>query len=174
MQQAATDRCNDMDMQLAYERVSEHIGRTYRIDIDEIREIDFLRFANAVGGDLSVTMDSDSAAMGLATITAPPLYLTAVSHWGWGPPETDLRSDGTSSEQLAEVPLEGLRLMGGGQSLQFYQPVVAGTSITIETRVNDVQLKNGRSGQLLLIEVERMFLSDGKPVVRCIETFIGR
>ena len=163
-----------MDMQMAYERVSEHIGRTYRFDIGEIREIDFLRFAGAIGFGLPVTMASASAVIGLAAIAAPPLYLTSVSNWGWGPPESDLRSDGTSSEQLAEVPIEGLRLMGGGQSLEFYQPVVAGTRVALDTRVNDVQLKDGRSGQLLLIEVERVFLSDGKPVVRCIETFIGR
>ena len=164
-----------MDMQLAYDRVCQHVGRTYRLDIGTIREIDLQRFSAAVGDESPDTMDSGAAtAMGLAAILAPPLYLSAVSGWGWGPPESELRSDGTSSDQLAGVPVDGLRLMGGGQSLEFYRPVVAGTKVVQETRVNDVQLKNGRSGQLLLIEVERLFLSDGEPVVRCIETFIGR
>lgn len=164
-----------MDVHAAYEAVREHVGRSYRRELGELNERDLKRFAVAVGDDLQLTMDSDAAAeAGFPAVVAPPLYLSAVMGWDPGPSESDLRADGAAREQLAGVPVEGLRLMGAGQSLEFYGPVTAGTSVVQETRVDDVQLKEGRSGSFVLIRLERLFLSDGEPLVRCVETFIGR
>lgn len=154
-----------MDIDEAYLKVREHVGRTYREELGEIREIDIQRFAGAIGDEVVAAMDPH---------VAPPLYLSAVSGWDWGPPQSELRVDGTWAEQLAGVPTQGLRLMGGGQSLEFFEPVVAGTPMVEQTRVMDVRLKSGKTGKLLLIDVERIFISGGRPVVRCVERYIGR
>ena len=164
-----------MDLTNMYEVVRQHVGRTYRVDAGELRSIDFQRFAVAVGDELATTMDADAAvAAGLDGVIAPPLFLSSVSGWGWGPSTCELRADGTSGEQLAHLPTDGLRLMGAGQSLEFLRPVVAGEKLVIETRVQDATLKEGKSGRLLIVEVERDFICDGEVAVRCTEKFIGR
>jgi acyl dehydratase len=164
-----------MDVQAIYKAVRKHVGRSFQRDIGQLRSMDMQRFAVAVGDDLPITMNVLVAAeAGLPDVVAPPLFLSAVMGWDAGPAESGLLADGVPPGGLADLPVGGLRLMGGGQSLEFLQPVVAGTRIVQETRVKDVQLKEGRSGPLLLIQVERLFFGDGELLLRCVETFIGR
>ena len=164
-----------MDVQAIYEAMRKHIGRSSQRDIGQLRSIDMQRFAVAVGDELPVTMSAAvAAAAGLPDVAAPPLFLSTVMGWDAGPPESGLLADGVIPGGLADLPVGGLRLMGGGQSLEFLQPVVAGTPIVVETRVKDVQLKGGRSGPLILIQIERLFFGDGELLQRCVETFIGR
>src|SRR3984957_2485744 len=164
-----------MSVQTIYEDLRKHVGRSSRHDLGRMRPIDLQRFAVAVGDDLPITMDAEvAAAAGLPDIAAPPLFLSAVMGWEAGPSESELLADGVPPDGLANLPVGGLRLMGGGQSLQFFHPVVAGMQIVQETLIKDVQLKEGRSGHLMLIQVERSFLCEDALVMRCVETFIGR
>lgn len=164
-----------MELMDAYEAVRSHVGRSYRRDLGELLARDLQRFAVAVGDDLPLTMDpAVAAAAGLPGIAAPPLFLSAVMGWADGPRESELLADGAAPDGLADLPVAGLRLMGGGQALEFYRPAVAGTRIVQETRISDVQIKSGSSGRLLLMQVERTFLGDGDLLARCVETFIGR
>src|ERR1700726_3924779 len=164
-----------MDVQAIYEAVRKHVGRSFRRDLGPMRSIDMQRFAVAVGDDLPITMVAAvAAAAGLPDVAAPPLFLSSVMGWDAGPPESGLLADGVPPGGLADLPVGGLRLMGGGQSLEFLQPVVAGMRVVQETLVKDVRLKEGRSGQLMLIQIERSFFGDGQLLLRCVETFIGR
>jgi acyl dehydratase len=164
-----------MDVQAIYEAVRMHVGRSFRRDLGPMRATDMQRFAVAVGDDLPITMDAAvAAAAGLPDVAAPPLFLSSVMGWEAGPPELGLLADGVPPGGLADLPVGGLRLMGGGQYLEFSQPVVAGTRIAQETRIKDVRLKEGRSGYLIIIQVERSFFGEGQLLLRCVETFIGR
>jgi acyl dehydratase len=164
-----------MSVQTIYEDVRKHVGRSFRHDLGRLSAIALQRFAVAVGDDLPITMNSEvAAAAGLRDIAAPPLFLSSVMGWEAGPAESELLADGVPPGGLANLPVGGLRLMGGGQSLEFFQPVVAGTEIVQETLIKDVQLEEGRSGHLVLIQVERSFFSEGVLLMRCVETFIGR
>ena len=164
------DKCNAI-----YEAIRKQVGLSSRRDIGQLRSIDMQRFAVAVGDDLPITMNAAvAAAAGLPDVAAPPLFLSTVMGWDSGPSESQLLADGVAPGGLADLPFGGLRVMGGGQSLEFFHPVVAGTRIVVETRIKDVQLKEGRSGPLILIQVERMFFGDGERLLRCVETFIGR
>lgn len=169
----ATEMTN-IDIKAVYEVLSRHVGHTYQRDLGEIRAMDLQRFAVAVSENLPITVEPTAAAVGLSAIAAPPLFLSAVLGWEAGPAETALLPDGTPPAGVADLPVEGLRLMGGGQSLEFFHPVVAGIRVVQETHITDIKLKEGRSGHLLLIQVERLFLSNGQPLIRCVETFIGR
>lgn len=65
--------------------------------------------------------------------------------------------------------------MGAGQDLEFHHPVRAGVSVVVHTSLDDVQLKHGRSGSLLLLRIRRRFTDeDGTPLVTCHESFIAR
>ncbi len=164
----ATVRC-------IYDAVRTHVGRSFETDLGAMCAVDMQRFALTVGDNLPITMNRAVAAeAGLADIAAPPLFLSTVMVWDAGPPEAELLADGVPPGGLADLPVGGLRLMGGGQSLEFMRPVVAGMHVVQKTCVKNVTLKEGRSGPIILIQVERVFFGDGQPLQRCVETFIGR
>lgn len=156
-----------MDVREAYETARAQLRRTCRRELGEMRELDFRRFAIAVGDPLPPPADG-------AAVFAPPLYLSAVLGWHEGPDEKRLRPDGADSEVLPAVDLGSLRLMGVGQSLELYEPVLNGARVVEEISIDDVQLKEGESGSFILISLKRLFSSGGRPLVRCIETFVGR
>ena len=65
--------------------------------------------------------------------------------------------------------------MGAGQDLEFHEPPRVGSDVTLETTISDVQLKHGRSGDLLFIHLTRHYTdADGTLLTTCRETFIAR
>ena len=104
-----------------------------------------------------------------------PLFLSSVMGWKAGPDEGDLYPDGTAHGFVPGVPLSDVRLMGAGQDLEFHEPPQVGADVTLETTVSDVQLKQGRSGDLLFIHLTRRYsTADGTLLTTCRETFIAR
>jgi acyl dehydratase len=159
-----------------YEQVKAQLGKTRRIPIGVINRRDFERFAVAVDDPNPLFFDDACArAHGYSGAIAPPLYLSSVLGWESGPPQDSLRPDGTPSNDAMAVPTGGLRLMGGGQELEFHRPITAATEVVIEFSVSNVELKQGRSGPLLVVQLQKKFLtSDGAPLVTCRENFIAR
>ena len=69
----------------------------------------------------------------------------------------------------------GLRTLGGGQSLQFHADALAGVDLAVEAEIKDARTKEGRSGELLIVEVERRFLTaEGELLITCDETRLLR
>lgn len=165
-----------VDLRAAYERALPHVGRTQSVPLGRLGPRDVQRFAVAVGDRSPVYFDEQAAReAGHPGLPVPPVQLSAVLGWHAGPPEDELLDDGNATEPLGDVPLDGLRLMGGGQALRFLEPVVCGVELTMEVVVEDLQLKEGRSGQLLLLTVLRRYLDDqDRLLVECRETFIAR
>lgn len=159
-----------------YEKVKARIGKTERIKLGTIRERDFQRFAVAAGNLNPLFFDEAAAkAAGYSSIIAPPLFLSSVMGWEPGPPQEALRSDGTAGQEVAALPVEGLRLMGGGQDLEFHHPVTDGMQVTMELGPEGVELKEGRSGQFLVIRLTRRYRDQNKRLlVTCRESFIAR
>ena len=159
-----------------YEKVKLRIGKTERVKLGTIRERDFQRFAIAAGNRDPLFFDGAAAkAAGYPAIIAPPLYLSSVMGWEAGPPEEALRSDGTGGQEAAGLPVEGLRLMGGGQDREFHPPVTDGMEVTMELGPESVELKDGRSGQFLVIKLTRRYRDQSERLlVTCRETFIAR
>ena len=164
------------NLQRVYEKAKEYVGYSQTISLGVLTPRDLQRFAMAVG-DLAPEYADEQAAQaaGYSGQVAPPLYLSAVLGWHAGPAERHLLPDGSATEALGSVPLADLRLMGGGQALRFFEPVLAGTEITMELVVENLELRQGRSGPLLLLVVLRRYLDDlGCLLVECRETFIAR
>ena len=103
-----------------------------------------------------------------------PLFLSSVMGWHAGPDESDLYPDGTAHGFVPGVPLSDVRLMGAGQDLEFHEPPEVGADVTLETTVTDVELKKGRSGDLLFHLTRRYTTADGTLLTTCRETFIAR
>lgn len=153
-----------MDWDAVYQELTEHVGRTSTRSLGRVSALQFQRFAVAAG-------DPE----GFSAAVAPPLFLSSVMGWGAGPAEGDLRADGLGPGETESLPLEGLRIMGAGQALEFFRPVVDGCEVTEEVSLEDVQLKEGRSGMLLVYRLlHRYYDQDGQELLQCREHFIGR
>jgi len=137
---------------------------------------DIARFAVASGDPSAIyRSETEARAAGYEGIPCPPLLLTSVLEWGAGPALGELRADGTGVGREGWLPLEGLRLMGGGQDLDLHRPLLADTGFVAEPVLTGVERKQGGSGDLILLTIETGFRTvAGEPLVTCRETLIAR
>lgn len=150
-----------------YENTRNLVGRVHPRDLGRIERRDLERFAAATG--------TEAGGAGDGPLVAHPLYLTAVLGWGSGPANGDLRPDGTEVLDIDAIPLSGLRLMGGGQDLELHADVTEGMTVRSEFSLEGVEVKEGRSGPLLLLHVLRQYWDDqGTLLVTCRETLMAR
>ena len=159
-----------------HEGLQRYVGGKERVPLGVVRAKDFQRFAVASGDPNPIFFDDEVARRhGKPGVLAPPLYLSSVMGWGVGPPEESLRPDGSAGDDAASLPLEGLRLMGAGQDLEFFEPVTDGAEVVMERIVEAVDLKEGKSGALILVRLTKRYLgADDRLLLVCRETFIGR
>lgn len=159
-----------------YEQIKGQIGKTRTVPIGIISRRDFERFAMAVDDRNPLYFDEAFAREhGYPGAIAPPTYLSAVLGWESGPPESALRTDGTPHNDAMAVPIRGLRVMGGGQELEFHQPIVADMDLVMEFGISGAELKQGKSGPLIVIQIEKRYLTtSGVLVLVCRENAIAR
>jgi acyl dehydratase len=163
-------------MQAALDQLHGQIGRPTRDEIGPVAPIWARRFALASGETDPVFFDdAAAAAAGYAGTPLPPLLLSSTRSWTPGPDRDDLGEDGMVLTDVGYPAGSGLRTLGGGQSLQFHADALAGVDLAVEAEIKDVRTKEGRSGELLIVEVERRFLTaDGELLITCDETRLLR
>jgi acyl dehydratase len=137
---------------------------------------DIARYAVASGETSAIYVDEEAARdAGYAGIPCPPVMLSSVIEWGAGPDLRQLRPDGTGVGRESWLPLEGLRLMGGGQDLDFHEPVLAGADFVGRPTLESVEIKTGASGLLVLMVITTVFQdTSGVRLLTCRETLIAR
>jgi acyl dehydratase len=123
------------------------------------------RFAAAVRDLNPLYFDDEVArAHGYKGVIAPPMFLP---HVKLGVAHLDrLDKDGI---QLGgggfAVPLRVERRMAGGEEYEFLEPLYPGDEITAETRIRDIQEKQGRSGRFVLVTQETIYTNQEGVVV---------
>lgn len=165
-----------VSFEVAYEQARQLLGQVHRHYLGRIHRKDFQRFAVAVD-DLNENYLNEVPAVreGRPGPVAPPLYLSSVMGWGFGPLMAELRRDGTVRREYLELPLDGFRLMGGGQDVEFLSDIVDGDEIFVDVSLEEVDLREGRSGSLLILKMRSHYSeADGRKLVTCRETFIAR
>ncbi|MGR6520335.1 FAS1-like dehydratase domain-containing protein (plasmid) [Rhodococcus erythropolis] len=140
------------------------IGTAARIDLGVVGLRDLDRYDIAVAG---------SAAGDIAGLSRP-LYLSSVLGWRAGPDERDLLPDGNAADSFSGFDVKGLRLMAGGQNLMFHRDLQPGAAVTVEVTLTKAEVKETKSGQLLVLEVLRKFSDAEGLLTECRETFLGR
>jgi len=132
------------------------------------------RFAAAVGDLNPLYFDDDAAkAQGYKGVIAPPMFLPQVLQ---GVTQLEaLREDGVPIEGGSDVPVKAERLMAGGEEYEFLDTLYPGDAITAETRIQNVEEKQGRSGRFVLITRETLYTNqDGTLVARGRFSLIAR
>lgn len=159
-----------------YEAMKRHVGHQDEIAIGAIHRREFQRFAVAAGDRNPLYFDEAAArAAGYAGLVVPPLFLSAVMGWGAGPEEVALREDGLAESDAFLIPMRGLRVMGGGQEVEWHAPVLEGVQVTLRRELEEVRWREGRSGPLVLLVVVRRYVdAQGALLVSCRETFMVR
>lgn len=161
-----------LDWQAVHETISSRIGLVITRNLGEVNTMQAQRFAVAAGETDSRYFHRDA---GSESVAIHPLFLSAVQGWEAGPFEVDLHADGSGPAEIADLPVEGLRLMGAGQSLEFLHPVRSGDCLILELTVEAVELKHGKSGDFIIIQfLRRYFDDDHVELVRCRESLIAR
>ena len=165
-----------MTIDAAFEAAKLKVGEVSRQEFGRISRKEFQRFAVAVD-DLNPLYFSDEVAnkVNRTGVVAPPLFLTSVMGWRSGPPNEQLKGDGTEGSETGGLSLGGLRLMGGGQDIEFHQEVRDNVEVISEASLDSVELKEGSSGRFLIIKIlRRYFDRAGFELLTCRETFIAR
>lgn len=131
------------------------------------------RYALAVGDENPVYFDEGAAqAAGHRTIIAPPTFIT---HAIVRPRAlAELRVDGLWDEP-SRVRLDVERIMFGGEEWDFVEPVCVGDTITAETRLADLDQKEGSKGPFVRVVRETTFINQtGAVVARSRQVGIAR
>ena len=134
------------------------------------------RYALAIGATDPCHTDAAAArSAGYADVVAPPNLLAAMVEWGIGTPESQLQTDGTPPH--GDMPVGegdlGLRVMGAGEEMELVSPVLAGTEIMLETRLEAVTPKRTRSGDCMFVTTANIFMAaDGTVLNRNRRTIV--
>ena len=100
----------------------------YEVGREKIRE-----YANVVGETNPVHHDAEAArAAGFRNVVAPPMFCVVYSAGAMGPAILD-----------PEVGINLMLMVHGSQQFEWFEPVVAGDTVTTRVEVKDAYEKNG-------------------------------
>lgn len=83
-------------------------------------------------------------------------------------PFADLRPDGTPARDGVIPEIDLPRRMYAGETTEFLRPVRIGDEVTQTTSLGSVVKKNGSSGRLMFVDVEREYVVDGDAAIRSV------
>lgn len=130
------------------------------------------RFAQAIMDADSLYFDAAEATISrYGGLVAPPLYPVHAFRRPPGTPDpldamaANHDADGTQGSigvgfGLPDVPMPYRRLLNGGNEIEFLRNLRVGERVVAEPRYADVVLKQGKSGNLLLVVVETRFSTE--------------
>lgn len=152
-------------------RIGSEIGRA---DGRVVRQ-EFQRWAAAVKDRNPLYFDADFArAHGYRDVVMPPMYIGSVTA---GVADLDeLRPDGIPGRGPGDVSLPKCpRIMGGGESIKFHEPVYDGDMLTSVRVIENIEEKHGRSGPFVLVTTRTTYIrQDGTTVAEAVTSTIAR
>lgn len=83
-------------------------------------------------------------------------------------PLADLREDGTPARDGVIPEIDLPRRMYAGETTEFLRPIRIGDEITQTTRLGRVVEKDGASGRLMFVDIEREFAVSGQIAIRSV------
>lgn len=80
----------------------------------------------------------------------------------------DLRADGTPARDGVIPEIDLPRRMYAGETTEFLRPISLGDDVTQTTSLGNVVEKNGSSGRLMFVDVEREYAVSGEVAIRSV------
>jgi acyl dehydratase len=153
-----------------------HIGQETLEALGELTALTIRRYARAIEDGNPLYHDAEHArAHGHPDIVAPPNMLPSIVDWTEGGRQADLRQDGTEGESVLGIPHSGVRIMGGGEDMEFHAPAVAGDHILLRTRLEDVQERETRTGRMVVLRYRNTYETpDGRRLMTCMRSILLR
>jgi acyl dehydratase len=153
-----------------------HIGDTSPSVSGTITHLMAQRYARAIGETNPLYVDREFArSRGYADVLVPPNFLPSYMDWTDGGDAGELRLDGTPPGEMEWIPLEGVRLMGGGEEMVFHEPLVAGTEVVLTSSLDDVSGRESKSGLMLILRIRNSYTTtEGAPIMTATRTVLGR
>lgn len=158
------------------EQVRSCIGDKSPVVRGTITPLMSARYARAIGETNPLYLDADHArSRGFDNVVVPPNFLPSYLDWTDGGDEAELRPDGTPTEEMEWIPLEGVRLMGGGEEMVFHRQLVAGAEVVLHSSLDDVTSRESRTGLMLILKIRNRYeTAEGSPILTSIRTVLGR
>jgi hypothetical protein len=124
---------------------------------------DVAKFACAIGAMDQSYHDTRVAEGGGPAVVAPrAFYMSLGTMRGKLLPSAGFSADGMPAEER----LAGSRLVVGGSTSRFFGDILVGDRVRVDQEVKNVTERQGRSGALVLVELERRYTrADGTPLV---------
>lgn len=160
-----------MDTQANYDRYKgmegDAVVAPMPLERDTLR-----RFAQAIiDSDPNYFDAKQAAASKFGALVAPPLYPVHAFRRPAGTPDPldalteNHDADGTQGSMgvgygLPAIDMPYRRLLNGGNEIEFYRALKVGEIAVARPRYVDVTLKQGKSGNLLLVTIETRFTTE--------------
>ena len=156
--------------------VRRHIGKASPPVQVKVDSLTARRYARAIGDDNPIYFDEAAAKQaGYASTVVPPNFLPSYLDFTDGGPEDELRVDGTKGDDMAWIPLEGVRLMGGGEEMIFHSPIYVDTDVVLTSYLEEVSVRESRSGLLMVMKIRNSYTTtEGAPLMDSVRTVLGR
>ena len=163
------------DESLIPEEARAQVGREIGRAEGQVVRQEFQRWAAALKDRNPLYFDAEFArAHGYRDVVMPPMYIGSVTT---GVADLDtLRPDGIPGRGPGEVSLpRAPRIMGGGDSIRFYEPVYDGDVLTSVRVLDSIEEKHGRSGPFVLVTTRTTYIrQDGTTVAEAMTSTIAR
>ena len=119
------------------------------------------RFVDIIEDPNPLWVDKEFAQKkGYENIVVPPTFIINF-----------LNLDQDEWARLVQCPLPNI--LAGGSETEYFLPVIVGEHITVTGKLVNAQERDGKSGKLLFLVLERIYKNQrGEPVTRAQQTFI--
>ncbi|WP_280414901.1 FAS1-like dehydratase domain-containing protein [Nocardia carnea] len=140
------------DLETVHARATALLGAVDSRELGPVRAAESVAFARACGEDDPRYLDAAHPAF-----SVHPLYLPSLLRGPAGALEDEYRADGMFADEVPGTAGLAVRLMAGGQSIDFHGPAPLGEEIVVHRTVHRVEWKGSGSGRFVLITVGKIY-----------------
>jgi hypothetical protein len=158
------------ELDTAYERSTSMIGAEERRPLGVVRVDEAVAFARACAEDDPRHLDPARP-----DFTVHPMYLPSLLRGPRGGLDAEYRADGMFADEVPGTAGLDVRLMAGGQDVDFHRSTPLGEQIEASRTIESVEFKGRPESRFLLITVAKTYRAATSGVLATVtERFIVR
>ena len=145
------------------DEIKEMIGKDFKAVVYEVEKGAIRKLAQAIEDPTPLWQDEEYAKKTkYGSIIAPPTFLTALRDEEW-------------REWAINVKCPLKRALNAGNELELFQPIRAGDTMTVTTKLADAYERTGKTGKMLFMPFETSYVNQrGELIAKSRATFVKR